>query len=514
MDKRKTLWLDILVWVLLYTVLMSMAGYFLYERYLHQKENYTHYKLETTAIEFESLKEAYNAIANTTFHISIDTPEVRELMAKAVSGDKRSRERYRRELYAKLSPLYRLLEDNNMRQLHFHLPGSISFLRFHRPEKYGDSLKGIRPSIDAVNATHKSAHGFEEGRIFNGFRHVYPLFYEGKFVGSVELSYSFDSMRELASKLYPAQYHLILKKKVIEKTVFGDEQTNYAQSFISPEYVYDRQLNQNHFSLYSAYVIKQINILLSQNPDLKLGESYTQLIPLEIGGEGYVVVFNPLHSYDHKLVGYSVRYQQEEYYKELWDNYLSALMMAALISGLLAFVLVFFMHRIRKQQNLLQQMADSDKLTGIANRGALERELRHLIGVAERQKTPLSVIFFDIDHFKQINDHYGHQAGDQALIDLTRIIQERLRQSDSIGRWGGEEFIIVLPNTELEEAVVLAEELRMLVEIHPFGHGRMSCSFGLAQLGHKESLDDLINRADWMLYRAKEKGRNRVISAV
>ncbi len=199
--------------ILLYLVLIASVGYFIIDRYEREKELYLQNRLDTTDVQIESIKLAYDTIAKTTFETAINTPYVTAMMAKAVKGDENTRKSVRQELYKHLSGLYVSLEEHDVRQLHFHLPGSISFLRFHRPNKYGDSLQGIRPAIDAVNRDHRSVNGFEEGRIFNGFRHVFPLFHQGEFIGTVELSYSFDAIKALAKKLYPARYEMLLKKK-------------------------------------------------------------------------------------------------------------------------------------------------------------------------------------------------------------------------------------------------------------------------------------------------------------
>jgi diguanylate cyclase (GGDEF)-like protein len=161
----------------------------------------------------------------------------------------------------------------------------------------------------------------------------------------------------------------------------------------------------------------------------------------------------------------------------------------------------------------IQSISMTDPLTGVANRLHFTMVYTHVINVARRDKTPLGVIFFDIDHFKWINDKYGHLAGDKVLIHIAALVKERLRKSDIIARWGGEEFIILLPATSLEETSQVAETLRGAIEAEMFDEiGKMTCSFGVAVLGDDESDDDLLKRADEFLYQAKTAGRNRVIS--
>ena len=133
------------------------------------------------------------------------------------ANDPAKRDAAKKELFKLLEPTYILLQKKGIRQFHFHLPGSISFLRFHKVRKYGDSLKGIRYSIDLVNKTKKIVRGFEEGRIFNGFRNVYPLFYHDKLVGTVEFSYSIRAIAELLTSDTVSYYGLLINKKLVQK---------------------------------------------------------------------------------------------------------------------------------------------------------------------------------------------------------------------------------------------------------------------------------------------------------
>jgi diguanylate cyclase (GGDEF)-like protein len=169
----------------------------------------------------------------------------------------------------------------------------------------------------------------------------------------------------------------------------------------------------------------------------------------------------------------------------------------------------------RLQQVLRQERlnARTDELTGLSNRRHFFEMSRRLFNVAQRYGTPLSVLMFDIDHFKQINDQYGHPRGDLVLKQVARIAGERIRDADLIARYGGEEFIVIMPNTGLEEAYVAAEHIREGVALcHDIDGVRglmVTISIGIAQLAPGETLRQLIHRADQALYAAKAAGRNR-----
>lgn len=165
----------------------------------------------------------------------------------------------------------------------------------------------------------------------------------------------------------------------------------------------------------------------------------------------------------------------------------------------------------------LKQMADRDSLTGVYNRRAFLVLLDQLTHYAQRMHFPVSVLLLDLDHFKRINDTWGHQRGDQALCHVVGIAQQCLRDGDVIGRLGGEEFAIALPNASQAEAQQIASRLRMAMAAQPLHHAELTlpltASIGVASWQGGESPDSLVNRADAAMYQAKSQGRNRIVLA-
>jgi len=155
----------------------------------------------------------------------------------------------------------------------------------------------------------------------------------------------------------------------------------------------------------------------------------------------------------------------------------------------------------------METMAKKDSLTGLLNRHGLRDHLVNAMDMARMGKNTLSVIMVDIDHFKQINDTQGHARGDEILREVAQTLQNSTRANDSVARWGGEEFLILCPLTQLQVAAMVAEKLRKYVEEL---NSQVTCSFGVAEYRGDGSASDLIQRADQALYRAKESGRNQV----
>jgi len=162
--------------------------------------------------------------------------------------------------------------------------------------------------------------------------------------------------------------------------------------------------------------------------------------------------------------------------------------------------------------NTLEQKAYKDNLTGINNRENFEDIFTLEIANAKQNDVPLTLIIFDVDNFKLVNDTYGHQAGDIILIDLVNLISDNIKNGDIFARWGGEEFVVLTPATDLNGACNLAENLRKLVQLHPFSYvgNQMTLSFGIAQLVAEDTKKTLFEKADGALYEAKKNGRNRI----
>lgn len=167
--------------------------------------------------------------------------------------------------------------------------------------------------------------------------------------------------------------------------------------------------------------------------------------------------------------------------------------------------------QLRQAVANLEELASTDRLTQAWNRRRFDEAVEGEMHRAIRYGHPLSMLLLDIDHFKKVNDYYGHQEGDRVLREVARRVREVMRKSDSLTRWGGEEFIVLAPNTGLSNAAVLAERIRSHIAERPVeGLGLVTASIGVAQCGPADSLAEWLDRADRAMYAAKQAGRNRV----
>lgn len=174
----------------------------------------------------------------------------------------------------------------------------------------------------------------------------------------------------------------------------------------------------------------------------------------------------------------------------------------------------YFRHRITLSEKHLQAQAMEDALTGLYNRRHFELVAAQELSRSQRTGNPLALLIFDIDFFKQINDRHGHEAGDQVLIAVGQLLKASARDIDALARWGGEEFVLLMPNADLTEAMAVAQRLRQKVESTPVASpaGEIHCtvSGGLAVVQADEPLSQAFARADRALYRSKREGRNLI----
>jgi diguanylate cyclase (GGDEF)-like protein len=177
-------------------------------------------------------------------------------------------------------------------------------------------------------------------------------------------------------------------------------------------------------------------------------------------------------------------------------------------------IVIWFFYILEDQERALRDIAVLDPLTGAFNRRRFDLDARSAVGMLQRYEQPTSVLMLDMDHFKKINDKYGHDVGDIVLCSIVKLVRGIIRELDGLYRYGGEEFVVLLPNTTAPQAAIVAENLRVAIEeselLKSYGS---TASFGVSALLKDEVIEECMKRCDEALYQAKNEGRNRVVQA-
>ena len=197
----------------------------------------------------------------------------------------------------------------------------------------------------------------------------------------------------------------------------------------------------------------------------------------------------------------------DDYSKPVNYSMIFLIIMSCIISvGLIFYILM------KKRNKELSQLVITDKLTNLYNRRKLEEYITEEIYRSERFKRSFTLVILDIDHFKEVNDDYGHQTGDKVLIEFSNILQQELRKTDFVGRFGGEEFVLICPESNTTDILPVVEALRLKIANSNFEEiGQKTASFGLTMYKENDTITSLIKRADEALYQAKNSGRNKSI---
>lgn len=492
---------------------LSLAGiylavsYFIFINFENSSELYLDQKLERSEYTLKSVLDNYRSISELLFKTLIETDEILYIVENAWDSETKAiRDFYRKRLLEKVGQVYQEMKNKGFRQVHFHFPDSTSFLRMHRPEKYGDDLSDVRTSVNLANVKKEVIEGFEEGRIFNGYRFVFPLNYNGRHIGTVENSISFIPLSDQLASLAEIQMEFLMSREIVTEKVFKSEQDNYTASELSDDYVIDKVFLDRD-PVISNEILNKIRNDISVLTSRKMRSRESFPLFCKINGTGYIVSLMAIENIQGQHAGYLALYEQDSYLLFLRKLFISR----SLYAFLLFCVIILFAYYNARFTGKLESMASTDPLTKVFNRRKFDEIAEYAMNIRKRYNTDLSFLMFDVDEFKTLNDNFGHALGDLVLQTITETCMKTLRKTDTIARWGGDEFMIMMPETDHCHASVIAERIRQKT-FNRF-HGRdfdVTLSIGITVSREEDkNLDDIYARADKALYKAKANGKNR-----
>lgn len=356
--------------------------------------------------QISNMKDVYNAaltsFENSTkvaFNSEINTSDILSIFAASSIPERKNAAR--EELYAKLSPLYGSLKAIGIKQLHFHLPNGESFLRMHKPDEYGDLLFSVRPTVKEANTKLKYVKGFEEGRIYNGFRYVYPLFWGGKHIGSVETSVSSNAITDYIKRSTDKRYRFFIDKTAMQKTVFThNQEVFYRTTLLSDDLMVERVIVQDK-------ELAAINVKLRDEVKGRLKKREEFIVSTQLDGKRYEAVFMPLKDFAGSYVGYFVWYTQDSTLANINKEFYSKLIYAGF--GLLALALA--LGRLERE---------------LERRRAAEEELAALNEYLEQN------VAQKVEELREKNETLLRQSKHAALGEMLSVVAHQWKQPLSV----------------------------------------------------------------------------------
>lgn len=488
---------------LLAIIVTNLLLIYFFQRDMVSKEQiYLRQTVTTLQSQYKATTNAYDLLSRYIFDQLDDDEALLDILHDAVEADKAKRDHARQRLLEHLEPIYMQLRQYHFSRFYFTFPDGSVFARLHKSYAYGDKpgdadlnleLQKIVPSTRPNNNS-------------SLFTYTEPLYASGERVGSAHLSVAFDVFKSELTRLFPAYYQVVYTEEVAHGAL--SERKQFVSSNLGKAYYSDPRTDK---SVELQQLIEAINAAVKTEATKRMHDNSGAFsLAQKVDGQWFTVSFLPLSLAPDKTasIGYLIAYTPDTAIEAFYLAFFFRILLGNFILSIVL-TFIFFLDRHARR---FKTLATHDQLTGLHNRREFDRIAEEEFERSKRYGRPISIILIDIDHFKSVNDTYGHQEGDIVLKKLSDFIAGNIRRHDFFARWGGEEFAILTTETTAVEAAHLADKLRIKLMGEYFGKvGQITVSFGVAQIEQDVGeIDTLFHRADEALYGAKESGRNRV----
>lgn len=464
--------------------------------------------IESLDITYKQALDRFKMISDNVY-LSIQNDEyILDNFEKASFSSNDKKKILRNKVYEYLETEFRKLQMLDVLQIHFVLPNNESFLRMHKPNKYGDDLSSIRYSIAAVNDININVSGFEGGKTTHAFRYVYPMYKDGIYIGAMDVSFSSTVIQSYSMRASSIHTHFIVNKKIFEMNIWKSKNNfNYHKSIEHDNFLF----SMSHHVDFQRLDKTQVEVLKPAKKiiDANIAKGKKFAIKKQLDNLYLVVAFLPIRNVKNdKTAAYLVSYRKSEKIVQILNDY-KVFLSLSVFTIILTFIVIFQFFKSRQK---LKKELEFDELTKVFTRKHFMYLANFDYEKASKLHNKVSVVMMDIDYFKNVNDTYGHQVGDVVLEEISKIVSDNLRRSDYMGRYGGEEFIVLI-NADKHKAESITEKIRKKVEETSFcteKNIKVTLSFGISQNEADKTLIDIIKDADKALYNSKNNGRNRV----
>ncbi len=340
-----------IIFLLSFFILAFLFAYVINSLIENRKKEHLDAEKKIIEVTYNTIVEAYKVYSNIIYFNKLNTKDTKSILENVYTSSKEEQNRIRTKLYTHLMDMYNNMEDYKLKQLHFHLKDNESFLRFHRPDKYGDNLTNVRLTVAYVNEHHKAISGFEEGRIYNGYRFVYPLEYNGAYLGSVETSVSMKSIIDDMKKELDGEVDFIIKKSVVENKVFEEEKSNYFPSTIDNHFYHEKNITNGE----NQYIESILKNYYKENPTEirnKINSNEIFNFYSKYNDDYYITTYLPIKNViSNQTVAYILISTKHNDLQDFINQYLLFLFLLLLLT----ISVLYFIYRIDKTKSLLSE---------------------------------------------------------------------------------------------------------------------------------------------------------------
>ncbi len=439
----------------------------------------------------------------------------------------------REALYDEVAQGWKALQRQfDVRLLHFHLgPGSLSFLRVHKPQAFGDRLDDLRHIVVDSYRNQIPLSGFEMGRMSSGLRGATPVWAQEQgaktLVGVIEVGTSFQTLLDKITRRTGVEMLVLLRDELVQDSMWQEAIDKRLFKLSSESSCYVEAVSDN-----------RVLELIHECHPFKNDTDRVYVRRISSGDEDYALVHFPLYDYLAETRGNNtpsgaiviltrITDMLAEHHRQLWVNLIYAALGFAIVEWLLYLTMKLVSTRLKQvvddqtakiheMKEYYKSLSQIDGLTGLYNHTYFNQRLKQEMVRASRKGHAICLLMCDIDDFKQINDQYGHPMGDEVIMSIAKLIRQTVRACDFAGRYGGEEYIIALPETAMRDACVMAQRFLKAVGCKKYQAGeetvQVTISIGVVVWDGAASLEAFIKAADTALYQAKQQGKNCLVS--
>ena len=466
----------------------------------NKKNSYLQAEINSFTSKMSSILGSYEYFSNSI--VNKKDPEFLKIIDESYGSNAFERKYLEQKAISLVSKNFYNFEELGLMQFNIYFPNGELFLSF--PNNFKNKKIPRLP-----NTEKKFLKDFGETSFYAGYKYVNMLVYKDKFIGTMEMFIPLNSVLSIFKRYYPTvnvSYLIDEKHKLSDlKQYLGQEHIETNKKLFGHTFINITQNNENLFNGREMAFFNDIKGDFFRNHKKNSAFSLIK----KFNNKNFIIVFLPIKLSEKDSLGYLIAtYENIQYETIFKDQYIEIVLVNIIILGLLIFIFISM-----KDRNKFRTLSTTDYLTGAYNRTKFIEYANYELEKSKRYKTTFSILLMDLDLFKKLNDTYGHNFGDEVLRKVSCFIRNEIRETDLFARWGGEEFICLLPNTNVSDAFIVAEKIRSKVEQLTFSKTvKVTLSIGLCEKEESDNTIELINeKADLALYRAKREGRNKVI---